>query len=211
VTPGTYPVAEPPFPAADTTPVVDGVVLAAGQSKRFGAQNKLLAPVEGIPLVCHAVAPVCTVLSRVVVVVGNDADAVRDALADYPVECVENPDYADGQATSLACGVEQIRFSADGALFALGDMPAVDAATVELLCEAFAAGVGDPLVAAHNGHRGNPVLFGPQYFDQLATQTGDTGGRPVLQSAPGTTLVETGDRGVRRDVDHPSDLPGNSS
>ncbi len=211
MTPRTYPVAEPPFSAADTTPVVDGVVLAAGQSTRFGARNKLLAQVDGTPLVCHAVAPVCAVLSRVMVVVGNDADAVRDALADYPVECVENTDYADGQATSLACGVGQVRSAADGALFALGDMPAVDAATVALLREAFAAGVGDPLVAAHDGRRGNPVLFGTQYFDQLAAQTGDTGGRPVLQSAPGTTLVETGDPGVRRDIDYASELPGSDS
>lgn len=76
--------------------LLKGGVLAAGQSKRFGAQSKLLATAEGTPLTYHAVAPVCTVLSRVVVVVGNDADAVRDSLANYPVECVRNPNYVDG-------------------------------------------------------------------------------------------------------------------
>lgn len=187
-------------------PQIDGVVLAAGQSQRFGSENKLLAPVDGKPLVCHAVDPLCAVLPRVVVVLGNDADSVRGELESYPVECVENTDYTEGQATSLARGVEQLDPSVDGAVFALGDMPAVEPATVELLVDAFAAGVGDPLVAAYEGQRGNPVLFGSQYFEQLATQTGDTGGRSIFQSAAGTKLVATGDPGILRDVDRKSDL-----
>lgn len=206
MTPSPYPIIEPPFEDADSTPRIDGVVLAAGESRRFGSENKLLAPVDGKPLVCHAVDPLCAVLPRVVVVVGTDADAVRDVLEGYPVECVENPDYSEGQATSLARGVGQLDASVDGAVFALGDMPAVDPATVGLLVDAFAAGVGDPLVPAYDGQRGNPVLFGSQYFEQLATQTGDTGGRPVFQSAADTALVATGDPGVRRDVDRKSDL-----
>lgn len=206
MTPSPYPIVEPPFEDADSTPRIDGVVLAAGQSRRFGSENKLLTPVDGKPLVCHAVEPLCAVLPRVVVVVGNDADAVRDVLGAYPVDCVENPDYSEGQATSLARGVEQLGPAVDGAVFALGDMPAVEPATVELLVDAFATGAGDPLVAAYDGQRGNPVLFGSQYFEQLATQTGDTGGRPVLRSAADTVLVATGDPGVHRDVDRKSDL-----
>lgn len=196
---------EPPFDP-DEQPRVTGVVLAAGTSSRFGEQNKLLATPDGKALVRRAVESVCEVLSDVVVVLGYDADAVRSEVDDCPVAFVENDAYATGQASSVRRGIETVEPSVDGALFALGDMPDVRASSIELLVGAFGAGVGDPVVAAYEGQRGNPVVFGRQYFDRLATVSGDTGGREILQSAPETVLVATGDSGVRRDIDTPAEL-----
>jgi molybdenum cofactor cytidylyltransferase len=199
------PPAEPPFDP-DRSPRVAGVVLAAGTGSRFGERNKLLAPVDGSPLVRHAVASVCEVLPEVVVVLGHEADAVHEALCDHPVTFVENEMYRDGQASSVRRGIEAVRDGVDGALFALGDMPDVRPATVAMLVDAFGAGVGDPVVAAFEGMRGNPVVFGRAYFDRLATLSGDTGGRAILESADRTALVATGDPGVLRDIDTPGDL-----
>lgn len=209
-----FPVVEPPFAAdqpgedGSDAPAVSGVLLAAGTSSRFGDANKLLATVDGEPLVRRAIAPLlATDLHEVVVVLGHDADAVREALADLPVEFVENEAYADGQATSVRAGLRAVDEAADAALFALGDMPGVRAETIATLVTAFAAGMGDPVVPAYEGQRGNPVLFGHQFFDRLAAVAGDTGGRDVLLSSTTTTLVETGDQGVVRDVDRTRDLP----
>lgn len=201
---------------------VAGVLLAAGRSERFGEGNKLLATLDGDPLVRHAARTLTRApLDRVVAVVGHEADRVRAALSDLPVDVVENPAYGDGQATSVRRGVEAIRergvetpreggdrehHAPAAAVFALGDMPAVDPGTVELLVAAFRAGLGDPLAAAHEGRRGNPVLFGAGHFDALAAVDGDTGGRELLRTAPDAALVETGDTGVREDVDAPADL-----
>lgn len=196
---------EPPFDP-ETRPRVAGVVLAAGTSSRFGRRNKLLATVAGVPVVRRVVDRVCEVLPTVVVVVGHDADAVRSAVSDCPVTCVTNEAYATGQASSVRCGVEAVGPSVDGALFALGDMPDVQPSTIRLLVDAFGAGVGDPVVAAFEGQRGNPVVFGRQCFERLAALSGDVGGRAVLESAPEAVLVATGDPGVRRDIDTPGDL-----
>ena len=180
---------------ADREVAVSGVVLAAGTSSRFGEANKLLATVDGTALVRHAVETVLAAdLHEVVVVVGYEADAVRDRIDDLPVEVVENDAYADGQATSVRRGIAALSDATDAALFALGDMPHVRAETVETL------------VAAFEGQRGNPALFGRQFFDDLAAVDGDTGGREILLGAEGTRLVETGDPGVLRDVDRPEDL-----
>lgn len=200
------PVVEPPFEGDRDDARVAGVVLAAGTSSRFGEANKLLATVDGRPLVDHVVGSLLAAgLPDVVVVVGHEGDAVREALSGRPVRTVTNPDYADGQATSLRRGVGAVE-DADGALFALGDMPGVSPATVETLVDAFAAGVGDPLAAACDGQRGNPVVFGRDLFDRLRAVEGDTGGRSVLLGEAGARLVETGDPGVVRDVDRPEDL-----
>jgi molybdenum cofactor cytidylyltransferase len=199
------PPADPPFDP-DSQPRIAGVVLAAGTSSRFGESNKLLAPVGGAPLVRRAVEPLRGVLPEVVVVLGHEADAVRDAVGDLRISFVENETYAVGQASSVRRGMDAVGPDADGVLFALGDMPDVEPATVATLVDAFGAGVGDPVVAAFEGARGNPVVFGRQYFDRLASVSGDAGGREILEAADDTALIATGDPGVLRDVDGRADL-----
>lgn len=191
---------------AERTAAVAGVLLAAGTSSRFGEENKLLATVEGSFVVRRAAASLLdSPVDPVVVVLGHEAERVRPALADLPVEFVANPAFRNGQSTSVSAGVEAIADRADAAVFALGDMPWVDPDTVGALVTAYVAGEGNALAAAHDGERGNPVLFDGRYFDALADLEGDVGGREILRQTG--TLVETGDPGVRRDIDRRADLP----
>ncbi|NGM70853.1 nucleotidyltransferase family protein [Natronolimnobius sp. AArcel1] len=192
-------------PADTEPPVVAAILLAAGTSSRFDGANKLLVPVDGTPIVRHAgrtleAAPV----EPVVAVLGHDADAVGDALAGLDLETVTNPAYGDGQSTSVRCGLEAIPEQADAVMIALGDMPFVDPASITALVDAYRAGAGDALAAANNSERGNPVLFDRQYFSALAALEGDIGGRAILEREG--ALVETGDPGVRRDVDRRVDI-----
>lgn len=189
-------------------PAVHGVLLAAGTSSRFGDRNKLLAEVDGEPIVRRAARTLLgAALSGVTVVVGHEAAAVRDAVADLDVRVVYAPDYAEGQSRSVRTGVRAAAATgADAVLIALGDMPDVDPASVNALVAAYAAGEGTALAAAHEGTRGNPVLFDRRFFEALTDVSGDVGGRRILRSAEGAALVETGDPGVRRDVDTRADL-----
>lgn len=193
-------------PERDAT--VAGVLLAAGTSSRYGEANKLLADYEGEPLVRHAARPLLeSGVSPVVAVVGHESDRVRAALDGLSLTVVGNPEYGRGQATSVRRGIEALREHApDAAVFALGDMPAVSPETVDTLVDAYRAGAGKALAAAYEGERGNPVLFDAAFFDALADVTGDVGGREILLTDDRAALVETGDPGVRRDVDRPGDL-----
>ncbi|PSP88519.1 nucleotidyltransferase family protein [Halobacteriales archaeon QS_4_69_34] len=185
-----------------------GVVLAAGTGSRFGTGNKLLAALDGRPLVYHAARTLLSAdLDGVTAVLGHEAERVRGALSGLPVETVANPDYRDGQATSVRTGVRAARErGADALLVALGDMPRVQPGTVNVLLDAYRAGAGDALAAAVGGRRGNPVLFDARFFDRLAAVSGDTGGRAILLDGDDAALVETGDPGVLRDVDTRADL-----
>lgn len=188
---------------------VFGVLLAAGESERFGRPNKLLADVEGEPMVRRAARPLVEAgLDRVLVVVGYEADRVRAALEGLSLEIVKNPDYAAGQSTSVQVGTRVAREAGAGAVcYALGDMPWVSPETVAALVRAYRAGAGDPLAAAYRGQRGNPTLFDERQFDALEDVSGDVGGRELLLTDDTAVLVETGDPGVRRDVDEPDELP----
>lgn len=213
----TLPVVDPPAERTHEATVA-GVLLAAGTSTRFGEANKLLADVDGQldvdgqPMVRRSAAALLDAdLDRVLVVVGHDAGAVRDALSGLDVAFVENPAYEAGQATSVRAAVEvlagddEIR-TVDAAVFALGDMPFVEPGSVTALVAAYEAGAGSVLAAGVDGERGNPVLFDRAHFPALASSDGDTGGRAVLLAAGDAAIVETGDPGVLRDVDRPVDL-----
>ncbi|MFB6155286.1 MAG: NTP transferase domain-containing protein, partial [Haloferacaceae archaeon] len=192
----------------DQTSTVAGVVLAGGTSSRFGDANKLLADFDGDPLVRHAVRTLLDAgLREVVVVLGYEADAVRRAVADLGVRTVRNPDYGDGLSTSVARGVRAVADAdADAVVFLPGDMPAVAPSTVDLLVDAYRAGLGTALAATYRGRRGNPVLFDRRHFDALLGVEGDVGGRPVLLGADRAGLVATDDPGVTADVDTTDDI-----
>lgn len=208
----TVPVVEPG--ALDDAPhagerTVGGVLLAAGPSTRFGDANKLLAELDGKPVVRHAAGTfVSSGLPAVAVVVGHEADRVTEALADLDVTVLENDAYRRGQSTSLHVGVEHARERGWGAVvFGLGDMPRVAPESVDALLAADRRdGRGTILAAANDGKRGNPVLFDARHYDDLLAIEGDTGGRPVLMGSDDLALVETGDPGVTRDVDYRDDL-----
>jgi len=186
---------------------VAGVLLAAGRSKRFGDRNKLLATLAGEPLVAHAAETLLAApLSEVLVVVGHDADAIREAISDRPVTVVENLDYGEGQATSVRTGIRAIGGDADAAVFALSDMPVVAPETIGRLVAAYERGLGDALAAANDGRRGNPVLFDRRHFESLRDVRGDVGGKEILLEGSESALVESDDPGVHRDVDTLPDL-----
>lgn len=189
-------------------PTVAGVLLAAGQSTRFGEANKLLARVDGEPLVRRTGRTLDAArVSSVSVVLGHDGSAVRDALSVLDVQFVENDEYEQGLSTSVRAGVDvAIEMAADAAVFLPGDMPFVDVSTVDVLIDAHRAGLSDAVAAAHHGQRGNPVLFDSRHFDALRSVAGDTGGRRVLLDSERGALVEVDDPGVTRDIDTRTDL-----
>lgn len=195
-------------PSTDGGPRVGAVLLAAGQNRRFEGGNKLLAPIDETPVVEHAAETLLAAdAEEVVVVVGHEAAAVRDALGGRTVSFRTNPDHADGQSSSVRTGVEAARDQGwDGAVFALGDMPFVDAASVDALVEQYATGTESIVAAAYDGGRGNPVLFDARHYERLANLTGDSGGRNLLQQRDDVALVETDDPGVTLDIDAREDL-----
>ncbi|PSP76386.1 nucleotidyltransferase family protein [Halobacteriales archaeon QS_1_68_20] len=190
-----------------------GVLLAAGTGSRFEAGNKLLADLGGDPVVVRSAETLVEAhaggfLDDLVAVVGHEAERTAEALADLPFETVENPDYEAGQATSVARGVRVARErGADAAVFALGDLPCVDASTVEAVVAAWrdsddGAGI---VVPTCDGRRGNPVLFDARHFDELLAVSSDTGGRELFDASP-VERVPVDDPGIHRDVDTVGDL-----
>lgn len=187
-----------------TRPSVAGVVLAAGRASRFGA-TKQLVEVDGRPLVRHAVDTARQAgLDPVLVVVGHDAERVRRVLpAD--VEVVDNPAFADGQASSLRAGVAAATRTDAGALVVLlADQPGVTPQAVQAVVAAHEAG-GLVARANYDDRPGHPVLFDRTVWPALAGATGDAGARQLLDRLVVTEVDVPGP--CPPDVDRPEDLP----
>jgi molybdenum cofactor cytidylyltransferase len=162
--------------------VIAGIVLAAGRSARLGRPKQLL-PVHGEPLIRHTLRRVlASSLDQVIVVVGHEAEQVRDAVAGFPVECFFNPDAAAGQSTSVRAGLAALSPDVESAVFILGDQPGVDPNVIDALIASWRTSGAPVVVPRYQDRMGNPVLFDRQVFSELAALEGDTGARPVVRA-----------------------------
>jgi molybdenum cofactor cytidylyltransferase len=194
-----------------STIAIGGVLLAAGSSRRMGDVNKLLAEIEGEPLVRRAVrAMLDGGIMDLVVVTGHQHDDVVAALDGLAVSVAHNADFATGQAGSVATGIAALPATVSGALIALGDMPFI---APELVAEMIRdhSGLGDHETRisfpVHAGRRGNPVLWGRGFFDALGQLGGDMGGRQVLRENPAAVnSISWHDDSIHHDIDTPRDL-----
>lgn len=201
------PRAEPP--RACGPPRLGAVVLAAGRSTRMGGPNKLLVPIDGKPMVRHAVeAALAAGIGEIVVVTGHMREDVEAALSGLPVRFVHNPRFADGLSTSLGAGVKALSREIDGAFVLLGDMPRIGPEHLRALAAAFEPAAGRGIVVpVRDGRRGNPVLWGRAFFAAFEGLEGDVGARGLIDRFPEAVAeVAMPDGASLLDVDTPEAL-----
>lgn len=185
--------------------MIAGLLLAAGGSRRFGSQ-KLLAVLDGVPVVRRSASMLASVVDRTIVVVGADADGVERALAGLPLAIVRNERWANGLSGSLAAGIAALPGDVEAVLIALGDQPMVAREPFDAVIARWRAGRASVVAPVFRGERGHPVLFGREVFAELARVQGDVGARDVIQRDPDrVALVEIADP-LPVDVDTPNDL-----
>ncbi|MCD9623474.1 nucleotidyltransferase family protein [Rhabdothermincola salaria] len=183
-------------------PLVAAAVLAAGGSSRFEGGPKQLATLRGRALVTHAVeAAVGAEVFAAVFVVTGAAD-LTGALPGGVV-VLDNPRWAEGQATSLAVAVHAATVGGfDALVVGLADQPFVGADAWRLVAT---EDVGRPIAAAtYGGQRGNPVRLDREVWPLLA-QTGDEGARTLMRGRP-ELVGEVACPGDALDIDTVEDL-----
>ncbi|HEV2335620.1 MAG TPA: molybdopterin-binding/glycosyltransferase family 2 protein [Stellaceae bacterium] len=197
-------VVEKPAPG----PRIAALLLAAGQSRRMGS-NKLLAEIDGRPMVARTAQRLLSSHARpIVAVLGNEADAVDAALGRLPVERVRNPAFAEGLSTSLKRGLAALPPDIDGVVVCLGDMPLVTGRDLDRLIAAFNPLEGRAIIVpTGRGKRGNPVLWARRFFPEMAELAGDVGAKHLIgEHAELVYEVEMDSDGVLVDVDTPDAL-----
>jgi molybdenum cofactor cytidylyltransferase len=177
------------------------IYLAAGHSRRFGDANKLLAMLNGKPLVAHAAQTIrsMSLAHRITIVADNHVAAQLNGFDIL---------YAKGSQNTMSCNIAlgvtaaQAR-GADRVLIALADMPFVPREHFEAV---IAACDSTHASASSDGTRHlPPACFPESYFEQLMALTGENGAGKIIKYLP-AEFITIADSDALADIDKPTDL-----
>jgi molybdenum cofactor cytidylyltransferase len=186
---------------------VEGILLAAGESRRMGYPKPLLR-VGGESFLSQSAKSILALLPRLVIVLGAHCARIREVIpADSRIVTIENPRWQAGQLSSLKAGLGAVSRGAPGVLVHLADHPLVRLPTFQRVITEFETGRGAIVVARHGGKRGHPVIFARTMIDELLAAPEEHGARVVVDRDPSRVVyVDVDDPGVNLDLDTPADL-----
>lgn len=181
------------------------ILLAAGQSLRMGAQNKLLLPIAGRPMIRH-VAEVyrAAFVGPLTIVTGHEAPLVAAALTGLDAGIVVNPDFASGQPGSVAAGLRAAPRS-DLLLIGLGDQPLLRVCDLMALIDLHAQADPERISIPVCGQaRGNPIVIPASLREKLLEDPARPGCMRLTRDAPHLVQhIEMQAKGFFTDVDTP--------
>ncbi len=185
------------------------MLLAAGDSSRFGS-NKLIHPLpDGTPVALAAAGNLLAAVPQSIAIIRQGQQQLGDGLSALGLQVVENPLADQGMGSSLAAGINASR-DADGWLIALADMPWIRPETITALVGRLNKGAS-MVAPVYRQVRGHPVGLSSRWRDDLLGLHADRGARQLLNDHPDELeLIATSDPGVIRDIDLPEDLLGSS-
>jgi molybdenum cofactor cytidylyltransferase len=191
-------------------PVIPAIVLAAGKSSRMG-RPKATLPLDGgdtfLTRIVRTLA--AAAIEDVVIVVGHDAGAIVDAFArtDLSSTFVENPDYEQGQLSSLLAGLRVVdRPGVVAALVTLVDVPLIEVSTVRAVVARYRASQAPVVRPVRGSDHGHPVLLDRTLFELLRHADPRVGAKDVIRAhASAIGDVEVDDAGAFADFDTPGE------
>ena len=160
------------------------IVLAAGESKRFGDKNKLSEIINGKPIINHILDTLFEIFdsSQLIVIVGHENKIIKNLIFNKDIKVLENLEYKKGIGTSIALGVKHLESDIDGVMIIPADMPYINSKDLmnletkflELNCEKV-------VMPEHNSKIGNPVILPRNYFNTLKSLKEDFGARSLIE------------------------------
>jgi molybdenum cofactor cytidylyltransferase len=181
------------------------VVLAGGESRRFGSQKQLVR-IAGRPLLHTAVTRASEVTgSSLIVVLGCGAAELGALLKHSPGSIVINQEWREGLSSSIRAGIARLPASCSGAMLLLADQPLVSADDLRRLAGTWRKQPQYIAAALYSGTTGVPVIFPRSLFQELLELRGDTGARALLRRHA-DRVVRVPMPSAAVDIDTPEDL-----
>ena len=167
------------------------ILLAAGESKRFGDKNKLLAMINGKPIINHILDTLFEVYdpSELIVIVGHEHKIIKNLIFNTNIKILENINYKKGVGTSIALGVNNLDTEIDGVMIIPADMPYINSKDLINLEKKFVElNCVKVVMPEHNSKIGNPVILPRNYFKTLKSLKDDFGARSLIRKKDTVTL-----------------------
>ena len=160
------------------------IILAAGESKRFGDKNKLSVMIDDKPIINHVLDSLLEIFdySELIVIIGHEHKFIKSLIFNKDIKILKNIDYKKGIGTSIALGVNYLETDIDGVMIIPADMPYLNSNDlfnlekrfIELNCEKV-------VMPEHNSRIGNPVILPKSYFKILKSLKNDFGAKSLIK------------------------------
>jgi molybdenum cofactor cytidylyltransferase len=184
------------------------IILAAGFSKRFG-RNKMLEKIGCSTIIERVVkSGVSSKADEVIVVLGHDAEKIRDEIKNFACRLVFNKDYEKGQSYSVKKGVNLVKDYAEAVMILPGDVALITPNSINMVVEEYRKCKSPIVVASHQGRLGHPILFDRSLLKEIMEINEETNGLKAVINRHKDSIrkVETYSAEVLIDIDTEEDL-----
>ncbi|WP_299835626.1 nucleotidyltransferase family protein [uncultured Tenacibaculum sp.] len=180
------------------------LVLAAGKASRMGSVKQLL-PYKNSSILGTVLESSIKVFNSedIYVVLGANAQKIKENLQNYTVNCIINEDFASGLSSSIYSGVTKLS-NYDAILIALGDQPKIDVTYINEMVTLYQKNKEFIVASRYDGFNGVPAIFPKTFYPKLLNLTGDKGAKQLLNSE--LNFIKTvASSGKLLDIDTPED------
>lgn len=186
------------------------LVLAAGQSRRFGSDKLMAKMPDGRPVIAHSLEPLLTFAQEnhqpLCVITRADNPVLIDYLTLKDINFSISPNAHLGMGHSIADGVKS-NPDWQGWLIALADMPNIPRSLLNNLwhkIQSHKERIIRPLLSSgHQKIPAHPVYFPASYREALQNLTGDNGAKKLMDNLLYLTHIDNQliDESMMIDVD----------
>ncbi|MEW5901721.1 MAG: nucleotidyltransferase family protein [Acidobacteriota bacterium] len=182
------------------------VVLAAGESRRMGGP-KLLLPFGSSTIIETVIRRLlASRVDKLLVVLGASARPIREKIKEFPVKTVLNRRFHRGMLSSVQCGIAALPASAEAAVIALADQPAISPEVLNSLISAYSRKRKRIVVPVYRGERGHPLLLDLNFRREIMALDPAIGLRQLLERHPDDVFeVRISSPAVLHDIDNADD------
>jgi molybdenum cofactor cytidylyltransferase len=185
------------------------LLMAAGQSKRMGASNKLLLPIEGKSVVRRSAESLKRLpFKEIIAVTGFESPMIEAELESLGIGFVHNENFPTGMHSSIRAGILALSDTSHGFVVVLADQPWIDDSVFHRLIDEFSLRTGPRILTSwSDGKRGNPTIISSDFIPEiLAEPDGDYGCSYLFKRHPNVVVeVQVQDPGILIDIDTPED------
>jgi len=187
--------------------MISAILLAAGQSKRMGGENKLTKKIRSIPLIKHSVKNIlASSIDELIIVLGYQKEIIEKLIdKNEKIKFIFNKDFESGMASSIKTGLDNLSEETEAFFICLGDMPMVSPDIYNQLIKS--KDNKEIIVPTYKGQQGNPVLFDKTMKEKVLDIRGDVGAKKILELNKAKILnLEINDQSIARGFDTQDDF-----
>jgi len=180
--------------------MISAILLAAGESKRMGGENKLKKKIDNEPLIKHSIQNILNSnIDELIVVVGYQEEIIKKLIIkNKKIKIISNKNFKNGMASSIKEGLKHLSKKAEYFFICLGDMPNINKKIYNNLIKS--KNKNQIIIPSYKGKRGNPVLFNKSMKKIITNIKGDSGAKKIITMYKEKIIIfETNDQSIVQD------------